>query len=335
MNAARRDFLKSLTLTLSLGAGALATCRAAEPRFKISLAQWSMHKALRAGELDPLDWPKHTRENFDLNALEYSNHFFSEEHETFGFQPKNEAYLKEMKRRAEDHGMTNLLIMCDRVGQIGDPDDDKRGKAVQGHYAWCDAAKLLGCHSIRVNAASDPKLPGEEQAELCADGLWRLAMHAQAYGLNVIVENHGGLSSDGAWLAGVMRAVGLDNCGTLPDFGNFYLARNRGDAAQYEAAKAPFAGGNYEEDETGLQYNRYRGIEDLMPFAKGVSAKSHDFDAAGNETRTDFFKAIRLVKDSGYQGYIGIEYEGDKLPEVEGIRATRQLLERVFAELGA
>ncbi|MEM7014929.1 MAG: TIM barrel protein [Verrucomicrobiota bacterium] len=229
--------------------------------------------------------------------------------------------------------MKSLLIMCDRVGNLGNPDQTARSRAVQGHYAWCDRAKQLGCHSIRVNAASDRQLPKEEQAKLCADGLFLLADHARFMELNVIVENHGGYSSDGAWLAGVMKEVNLPNCGTLPDFGNFYVAKNRGKPEQYEKAKAPYADGDYVEDETGLQYDRYQGITDLMLYAKGVSAKAHDFDEAGNEIHTDFSKAMKIVADAGYTGYVGVEYEGKQLSEDDGIKATKALLERVFAEL--
>jgi len=333
MDKNRRDFLKSLTLAASAATLSPLAAVAAEPRFKISLAEWSIHKALQAKELDHLDWPKHTKDNFGITALEHVNQFFGDMHETLGLQPKGADYLNELKKRTADLGMTNVLIMCDRVGNLGDPDAAKRTAAVEGHYAWCDAAKLLGCHSIRVNARSDDKLPRDEQAKLCIDGLRRLSEHGATKGLNVIVENHGGLSSDGAWLAGVMKAVNLPNCGTLPDFGNFFLAKNRGDAAQYEKAKEPFKDGKYQESAEGLYYDRYQGIADLMPFAKGVSAKSHDFDAEGNETHTDFLKAMKVVKDAGYSGYVGIEYEGSAISEVEGIKKTKALLEKVFAQL--
>lgn len=300
----------------------------------ISLAQWSLHRALRSGELDNLDFPRVAKENCGIDAVEWVNQFFFVEHDTYGIQPKDDAYLSEMRKRLDDLGMVSPLVMCDRVGNLGHPDTAKRKAAVEGHYAWLDAAKGLGCHSLRVNAASDPSLSPERQADLCADGLRSLSEKAATLGLNVIVENHGGLSSNGAWLAGVIRAVGLDNCGTLPDFGNFYVAKNRGDAEQYEKAKAPYVGDpTYTEDETGLGYDRYLGVEELMPFAKGVSAKSHDFDAEGNEIHTDFFRMMRIVRDAGYRGHVGVEYEGRELGEIEGILKTRELLERSFAAL--
>jgi sugar phosphate isomerase/epimerase len=176
---------------------------------------------------------------------------------------------------------------------------------VRNHHRWVDAARTLGCATIRVNAASEGSW--EEQARLAADGLRRLCEYGEGAGINVIVENHGGLSSNGKWLAQVMRLVDHPRCGTLPDFGNF----NLGD---------------------GQTYDRYLGVAELMPFAKAVSAKSHDFDQAGNETATDYRRMIGIVLDAGFRSWIGIEYEGDRLPEREGIRLTQRLLERVRAE---
>ncbi len=343
----RRKFLSAASATFAIagGGGLLSSCGEGEKEekkpveksgttFPISLAQWSFHTALFDGKLDNLDYPKVTKE-LGINAVEWVNHFCHSDDNSKAYQPKGNDYLAQMKQRAADHGVENVLIMCDRVGNLGNPDAAKRTAAVEGHYAWCDAAKFLGCHSIRVNAASEAKLSPEEQADLCADGLGRLSEFAGKMGLNVIVENHGGLSSNGAWLAKVMKTVNRENCGTLPDFGNFFVARRRGsDAAAWEKQMAPFAGDSaYSEDETGLQYDRYKGTVELMPFAKGVSAKSHDFNDAGEEIHTDFRKMFQIVKDSGYRGHVGIEYEGKKLSEPEGIKKTKALLEKVFAAL--
>lgn len=339
----RRRFL-STAATLSAG-GFLSACNEettetgtteTEPSVKwdISLAQWSNHVALKAGELDNLDWPKFTKDNFGITALEWVNQFFGQDGGELGWQPKSQDYLAEMKKRCDGEGMTSGLIMCDRVGNLGNPDNKKRTAAIEGHYAWLDAAKFLGCHSLRVNAASDVTLSPEKQADLCADGLRRLSEHAAPMGLNVIVENHGGYSSNGAWLAGVIKNVNMDNCGTLPDFGNFYVVKNRGKADQYAKQKEPFAGDpSYTEDEIGLGYDRYKGVEELMPFAKGVSAKTHDFDESGSEIHTDYVKVFEIIKKAGYSGHVGIEYEGSKLSEVEGIKKTKALLEKTFAQV--
>lgn len=341
MKLDRRHFL---TTSAAFSAGAfLTSCGEKEEEsetsvdpgkpFEISLAQWSMHKALKAGELDNLDYPKFTKDKFGIDAIEWVNQFFYEENENLGYQPKGQDYLAEMKKRCDDNGVTSVLIMCDRVGNLGDPSNVKRTAAIEGHYAWLDAAKFLGCHSIRVNAASDATLSPEKQADLCADGLRRLSEHAQPMGLNVIVENHGGLSSNGAWLARVLDSVGLDNCGSLPDFGNFYVAKNR-NPEQYAKQKELYEGDPaYTEDETGLGYDRYKGVEELMPFAKGVSAKAHDFDEQGNEIHTDYVKMFEIVQSSGYRGHVGIEYEGSELGEVEGIKKTKELLEKTFEKV--
>ena len=277
--------------------------------FEISLAQWSLHRSLYSGELDHLDFAKISKENFGIDAIEYVNSFFFEKAE-------DKSYLREMKSRADDYGVKSLLIMCDNEGSLGDPDNQKRQKAVENHYKWHEAAKYLGCHSIRVNAYLTESLHGlevgdytktgsyENQISLAADGLRKLTEFGANLGINTIVENHGGLSSDGAWLASVMKAVDHPMCGTLPDFGNFRIEGDR-------------------------WYDRYKGVKELMPFAKAVSAKSHDFDSNGNETQTDFFRMMDIVIDAGYSGYVGIEYEGSGMDEMSGIKATKDLLERV------
>ncbi len=269
--------------------------------FGISLAEWSLHRALNAGELDNLTFPNVARDEFAIDAVEYVNTFFKD-------RTTDAEYLRTLKQRCDDNGVKSLLIMCDGEGALGDPDESKRKLAVENHHRWVEAAKFLGCHSIRVNAQSQGTL--EEQRQLVADGLSRLTGFAADYGVNVIVENHGGLSSNGSWLASVMQAVGHPRCGTLPDFGNFQV-------------------------EPDQWYDRYQGVRELMPFAKAVSAKSHDFDAAGNERHTDYLRMLRIVLDSGYRGYVGIEYEGSELAEFEGIRRTKVLLERVRAQLEA
>jgi sugar phosphate isomerase/epimerase len=298
----RRQFLQ--LSAASLAALALPRIHAADakaPLFKISLAEWSLHKALFAKKLTNLDFPKVAKAEFGIMACEYVNQFWMD-------KAKDAAYLAELKRITEGEGVTNVLIMCDKEGDLGDPDEKKRRQAVENHFKWVEAAKTLGCHSIRVNARSTGSY--EEQIDRAADGLRQLSEFGAKHGLNVIVENHGGLSSNGAWLAATIRKVGLKNCGTLPDFGNFVI-----DKAKNE------------------EYDRYKGVEEMMPFAKGVSAKTHDFDEAGNETHTDYRRMMKIVLAAGYHGFVGIEYEGAVLDEYAGIRATKKLLEKVHEEL--
>ncbi len=302
----RRQFLQTAaaaaTATALVSPDVLADHRQSDAPFKISLAEWSLHRALRdkSKNLTNLDFPRIAKREFGIDAIEYVNQFFKD-------KAKDEKYLAELKQRCEDEGVKSLLIMCDGEGRLGDPKDGARSKAVENHYKWVDAAKFLGCHSIRVNAASQGSY--EEQQKLAADGLRRLSEYAKPHGLNVIVENHGGLSSNGAWLASVIKMVGMDNCGTLPDFGNFRI-------------------GN------GQEYDRYKGVDELMPFAKAVSAKTHDFDEEGNEVHTDYQRMMEIVViKHGYHGYVGIEYEGGKIGEMQGIQKSKELLERVAKQL--
>jgi sugar phosphate isomerase/epimerase len=260
--------------------------------YKISLAQWSLNQHFfgrTEPHLDPMDFPKITRE-LGIEAVEYVNQFYME-HGT------DAVYLKELKQRAEDHDITSVLIMCDREGHLGDPDDVKRDQAVENHIKWLEAAKLLGCHSIRVNAYSEGSY--EEQKKLVVDGLSKMSEKAKPYDLNVIVENHGGYSSNGKWLLEVMQEVNLPNCGTLPDFGNF------GD------------------------YDRYQGVRELMSYAKGVSAKSK-FDSDGNVLETDYPRIMKIVMDAGYDGYVGIESgSSEGVDAYRAIQLTKKLLEDI------
>lgn len=303
VHISRRQFcVASAVGTSVLALGGVASASAARPDknwFSISLAEWSLHKSLFEKKIDNLDFAKVAKEEFGIEAIEYVNQFFKD-------KAKDEKYLAELNKRASDHGVKQLLIMIDGEGHLGDPDSAKRKQAVENHHRWVDAAKVLGCHSIRVNAASSGSY--DEQVKLAADGLAQLSDYAAKHGLNVIVENHGGLSSNGAWLAKVMETVGKKNCGTLPDFGNFRVSDKE-------------------------MYDRYKGVTELMPFAKAVSAKSHDFDDAGNEIHTDYLKMMKIVKEAGYSGFVGIEYEGSKIGEYEGIKKTKELLESVREKL--
>ncbi len=302
--------------------------KAPEPwSFDISLAQWSLHKSflgdamklgwdeirrlrredpdkLLQGELDPHNFPNIAKQQYDINAIELVNTFYASKGE-------NNAYWNDFKNRCNEVGVTTQLIMCDGEGNLGDADEAARITAVENHYKWVNAAKTLGCHSIRVNAAGNGT--AEEVKAAAVDGLGRLSEYAAQSQINVIVENHGGYSSDGKWLKSVMDQVNLPNCGTLPDFGNFCIERG--------------------EDGCTNEYDRYIGVEELMPYAKGVSAKSHTFNEAGDEVNTDYSKMLGIVKSAGYSGFIGIEYEGQELSEDEGIRQTKALLERLRTAL--
>lgn len=295
---------------------------------KISLAQWSLHRAhwgempfyyhlremsldelmakMRSdlasflnGPLDPLDFAPYARSEFDIDAIEYVSTFYYD-------KATDQSYLNALKARADDSGVESLLIMVDFEGDLGAPNEAMRLAAVENHKKWVDAASFLGCHSLRVNATSDASLPPEEQAKLVVDGLSKLAEVGASRGTNVIVENHGGPSSNGAWLADVIERVGRDDVGTLPDFGNFKIDQN-------------------------TTYPYLQGVKELLPYAKGVSAKSYNFDDDGMESNLDYDALMKAIRQSGYNGYIGIEYEGNDLSEDDGIRATKALIERAWA----
>lgn len=301
-----------------------AVPEAETPDYQISLAQWSLHKtyfggapdwaefgrlleedpdAMLKGELDPFDFPK-VSAGYGINCIELVN--------TFYFSKANDMeYWTAFKKNCEDAGVTVGLIMCDALGNMGDADPEVRMAAVENHKPWVDIAAFLGATSIRVNAAGSGT--PEEVSANAVDGLSKLGAYGATKGINIIVENHGGISSDGAWLSGVLGKVGMDNVGALPDFGNFCIEMGPEGCVN--------------------EYDKYLGIKELMPYAKGVSAKSHEFDAEGNETNSDYLRIMKIVKESGFKGYVGIEYEGATLSEDEGIKATKALLEKVFAEL--
>lgn len=287
----------------------LADTDASKLFFDISLAQWSLHKAFFAKEMDPLEFPVIARKQFGIGAVEYVNAFYKD-------KAKDTAYLNELLKRCKDNDVKNHLIMCDGEGNLGEPDDKKRLTAVENHYKWVDAAKYLGCATIRVNAFGVGTREAVHQAAV--DGLGRLSEYANKENINVIVENHGSYSSDGGWLASVMKEVNKRNVGTLPDFNNFCVERESG---------KEWGGKCLQE------YDRYKGTQEMMPFAKGVSAKTIDFDENGNCIETDYHKILKIVKDAGFKGYIGIEYEGEKLSEAAGIIKTKELLHKVGSAL--
>ena len=317
----RRSFLQS---SAALGALAvsqpLARTAAAEKKvpFQIGLAQWSLNKRFLkrpgAEPLDNLEFAKIAR-SVGIDGIEYVNQMFKD-------KAQDQAYLGEMKKRAAGEGVKSLLIMCDGEGAIGAPKEEARAKTVENHLKWLDAAKFLGCHSIRVNAASDGKLSWDEQAKLAADGLHRLCVEGDKRGLWVVVENHGGLSSNGRWLTQVMKLADHKRVGILPDFGNFYTNR-----------------------QTGEMYNPYQGLREFMPWVKeSVSAKAYDWDTGAGKFYTedrrekteislDYERLMRIVVGAGYHGYVSVEYEGQKHSEIDGIKRTKQALEELRALL--
>ena len=272
---------------------------------KISLAEWSLNEQIFGGDLNHLDFAAKAS-SMGFSGIEYVNQFFPD-------KAKDKSFLQEMNARAEDADVKQLLIMIDSEGGLAQTDSNDLDQAINNHKKWVEAAEILGCHSIRVNTSGQGS--EEDVASAAVEGLSSLSSFAEDYGVNVIVENHGGYSSNGKWLADVISRVDMDNCGTLPDFGNFCITRNDDRTCKEE-------------------YDKYQGMKELMAYAKAVSAKTFDFDDEGYETEIDYMKIMRTVLDSGYKGYVGIEYEGSRMEAEEGIMATKALIKKVLAELG-
>lgn len=329
MKSDRRKFIQQLGLS-AIGAGIATSLPWSEayaeadrkPFFEISLAQFSFASEFFSGKHNTLDFPGRAKKDFGIGAVEYVSMFFAD-------KATDAAFLKELNQRAKDNGVKNNLIMVDDEN-IADTDTAKRNHAVESHYKWVDAAKVLGCNSIRVNLGSmDQEGSADEIAKAAIEGYSKLLEYGTKSQLDIIVENHVGHSCNGQWLAGIMKAVNNPRAGVLPDFGNFCVKRTKPatmDIAGYMATKC------LEE------YDKYKGVEELMPYAKGVSAKTHKFDAQGNETEIDFVRMFAIIKKSKFKGIVGIEYEGGLmqmaaqpgyLTNEEGIKATKRLLERV------
>jgi Sugar phosphate isomerases/epimerases len=310
--ATRRTFIKKTLL----GAGVLMVAPSLDLKslknsgIEISLAEWSLHRALQAGKIDHLDFPSIAKKDYNISTVEYVNGFFGGKKMDFKEAGKNSAYLTELLKRSKDAGVFNHLIMVDDEGPLALPDDKVRLLAVDDHKKWVEAAKFLGCLTVRVNLHGDGSPDAKKTASI--DSLSRLGDFAKPMHINIVVENHGHESSNGAWVADVMKQVNRSNVGTLPDFGNFCLSQDWGST----------------QDECKDYYDRYQGVKEMLPFAKGVSAKTYDFDSNGEQPKMDYKRLIDIVKASGFKGYIGVEFEGNTQPEEEGIRKTKLLLEK-------
>lgn len=276
--------------------------------FKLSLAQWSLNKSIKAGKLDNLDFAEKAK-SLDFEGIEYVNQFFID-------KAKDIKYLHEMNVRAQSNGVQQLLIMVDREGSLASTDKKEQERAIENHKKWIDAASTLGCHSLRVNSYGEGDR--KDVADAAVFGLSTLSELAAKNNINIIVENHGGYTSDGEWMSSVLQQVNMENCGSLPDFGNFCVKREGG--AQWGAPCID-------------EYDKYKGVKELMPFAKAVSAKSYDFDNEGNETLIDYKRMVKILKSFNYNGFVGIEYEGDNFSEEEGIIKTKELLIRTAQQL--
>ena len=303
----RRDFLKNFALSAPL-VSCMNFVKNNDLFFDIGLAQWSFNGALKSGMMNNLDFALVAKEKFNITTVEYVNQFFFD-------KAKDKKYLGEMLKRTEDNGIRNYLIMIDDEGDLGDTDKNKRNLSVENHKKWVEAAKFLGCDHIRVNAQGYGS--EEEVSKNASESLSALGEFSDPYGIDIIVENHGGYSSDANWLVNVIKNTGKKNVGTLPDFGNFCVKKNQ-NLSDWGATS----------DECSYEYDKYLGVKQMLPYARSISAKSYSFDNNGNSIEIDYFRMLKIIKESGYNGYISIEYEGDGHSEEEGIKLTQELLVR-------
>ncbi len=310
MTSRRRFLQQTILATSALTISPRVFAHSNTTKLKLSLAEWSLHRALKAGKLDHLDFPAKAKKEFGIDAVEYVNGFFGGTKMNFKEAGKSQKYLGELLTRSKDAGVVNHLIMVDDEGSLALPNDTQRLPAVENHKKWIEAAKFLGCKTVRVNLHGEGDSNAKKTASI--DSLSRLGEFASPLGINVVVENHGSDSSKGFWVADVMKQVNKSNVGTLPDFGNFCISHPWGTT----------------QEGCNDEYDRYKGLQEMLPFAKGVSAKTYDFDANGNQPLMDYQRLMTIVKESKFEGYIGVEFEGIKGDEEDGIRKTVALVKR-------
>ena len=301
----RRNFIKNSILSVPLVSSLPIFGTNVEP-IKIGLAQWSLHRSLQSNKIDNLEFAQIAKEKFDITVVEYVNQFFFD-------KATNKEYLSELKARSKDIGVKNLLIMIDDEGNLGDLNKRKRLKAIDNHKKWVEAAQYIGCEHIRVNAAGNGS---EKEVSMNAiESLQVLGDFSKNFDINIIVENHGGYSSNAKWLVDIIKNSNRDNIGTLPDFGNFCIRSKPNRLSSWGGL-----------DGCAVEYDKYKGVREMLPYARSVSAKSLNFDKDGNSIEIDFYKMMKIVKDFGYKGYISVEYEGTSHSEEEGIKLTKDLM---------
>jgi sugar phosphate isomerase/epimerase len=291
----RRTLLHLSSLPFASALFAVRGAAQSGRRFPISLAQWSLHRAIQSRMMSNLDFPRVAREQFGIEGLEFVNQLWA---------APTQDYIATLKRNMNQTGTKGVLIMCDGEGSMGHSNRAMRMKAAENHFKWADAAAELGCSSIRVNMYGEKRDYAPDEVEpflgYCSESFAKLCEFAKGRNLNVIIENHGGLSSDADVLVRLMKKVNLPNFGLLPDFGNF-----------------------------PKETDKYASIAKMMPYAKGVSFKCFDFGPDGNDTTIDMHRMMKIVADSGYRGWVGIEYEGNRMTEFEGIQAAKRFLDKI------
>ena len=312
----RKEFIK-LASTSALGISSLGYMSLQKPKelfFKLSLAQWSLHKNIKYGDMDPYEFAQ-VAKSFNFSGIEYVTALYDNVMKVRdGDMSKAITFWARKNKKLEKiNDIKNVLIMIDEIEGLAEENKSRRLKAVENHKMWIDAAEIMGCESVRLNLYGSSN--AEKWKDLSVKSLSELGSYAKNSGVNVIVENHGRISSDIPKLMDVIYGVDMDNVGTLPDFGNFCMA-DEGYGSVFDGS-------------CETVYDFYKGVEEMMPKAFAVSAKSNDFDENGDEKTIDYMRMMKIVKSFGYTGYVGVEYEGNRLSEEEGIKATRDLLIKI------
>jgi len=288
-NQTRRSFLRHAALggaAVTFTPSLFAIARDDPNRFQVGIQEYTFHRWI-GRKLDHLDYPALCKEKLGITHIEYWNR-------PFGGKHTDKKYVGELVKRTTGEGMKNVLILVDAKNQLDDANKDQRDKAVDEHKGWIDCAAQLGCDAVRVNCRSG----GNPEANLknAGDGVGRLCDYAKDTKVKVVIEPHGGHSQNPDWLLKAMKALDRTNAGILPDFNNFG------------------------------RYDRYDAVTKTLPFAPAVCAKALKFDDKGNETRTDYFRMLKIVYDSDFSGVITIEFEGGGIDPIEGSLMTKKLI---------
>ena len=278
------------------------------PEIKFSLAQWSYNRELFDGKMNTFDFIKEAK-SLGFDGVEYVNQFFKEKVDDF-------EYLDSLKQISSASGITNVMIMIDREGDLGDSDEGKRKDAVDNHKKWVDAAAYIDCNFIRVNAHGDGT--AEEMKNACSESIIRLADYAANKDIHILIENHGGFSSDASWLLALLDQINHKNVSLLADFDNWCIEREDGKLWGSPCIK---------------EYDRQKGMRELLPHSKGISIKSFDFDKDGYESKMDYPALFKIMKQSKYNDFFAIEYEGHNLDSRTGVQKTKALADKMIDEL--
>jgi L-ribulose-5-phosphate 3-epimerase len=281
---------------------------------EISLAAWSLVRSFRNGKWKLVDLPRICRENLGIGALEFVNQFFE--------NPVLQ-YLQTVKRAGKQYEVKFVRIMVDGEGEMAAVEKKDRLASARAHRKWVDIAYELGCADIRCNMrGGTPDWKNDKDlVKRAAEAFNDLLEYARPANIDILIENHGGASSDPDTLVAVMKAVNNPHFGTLPDYGNV----NLGD-------------------------DRYEVMRKILPYAKGVSVKAA-WTADGNNVFGDLEKLIKITQESGFHGFWGIEssynlLRGQPRPgerpaapppappeqvwadELKGVQMTKAVLER-------